>query len=81
MLERCLICKKNYVESEHHISYFPEKKIKCCKFCHWDIHHGGHPELIQYTPDDEEKFNLFHREGYSDDLLSHTIQSMETVKG
>ena len=52
-LVQCPLCKKNTKETpetlfeEHHLSYYPEKKMLVCSKCHNAIHHTTHyPNLI-----------------------------------
>ena len=53
----CPLCKKNNRENpemifvDHHVSYFPEEKLKVCLSCHMKIHHSN--SYPHFKPRDE----------------------------
>jgi len=51
----CVICKRRKGDVLHHVSYFPEIKIRVCRKCHATIK-KTHPELCRYTNEEYHRF-------------------------
>ena len=61
-LGKCVLCNKSDNTILHHISYFPEIKMRICRKTHTHIK-KTHPELCKYTNEDYHKF-------YGDKILN-----------